>query len=284
MMAGVVAGQARLLAPVSAALWTPLNMAVVPQIYLDAQDSVVTDVSGACSAISNLGSMGADGDFLQAASGSRPAILNAELNGKRVLSFDGTDDVMTGDTVAQKNILRNVAAGWCFLIYKKRGSDSAYRRALHIPTGGTALPRLVVWAGLADNKPTMQARRLDADATVTASSTTTSVGAYAMLLHTVNYTTRAGRIYKNGSLDVDNPTFTAAAGNTSDTASVEAIAIGARTGGVVPADIDLATVVVSREMPSDSDIDKLFGWAAHKYGLTASLPVGHPYKTLPPTV
>ena len=38
-------------------LWTPLNMATVPQIYLDAQDSVVTDVSGACSAISNLGGL-----------------------------------------------------------------------------------------------------------------------------------------------------------------------------------------------------------------------------------
>ena len=281
MIPGIMAGQAR---PVSAALWTPLNMAVVPQIYLDAQDSVVTDVSGFASAISNLGSMGADGDFLQAASGSRPAILDAELNGKRVLSFDGIDDVMTGDTVAQKNILRNVAAGWAFLIYKKRGSDSANRRALHIPAGGVAVPRLVVWAGLADNKPAMQARRLDADTTVTASSTTTAVGAYAMLLHTVNYATRAGRIYKNGSLDVDNPTFTAAAGNTSDTASVEAIAIGARTGGVVPADIDLAAGVVSRETPSDSDIEKLFGWAAHKYGLTTNLPGGHPYKTVAPTV
>lgn len=284
MMAGVVAAARPAPSAAPPAAWTPLNMTVVPQIYLDAQDSVVTDVSGFASAISNLGSMGADGDFLQAASGSRPAILNAELNGKRVISFDGIDDVMTGDTVAQKNILRNAAAGWCFLIYKKRSSDSANRRALHIPTGGTALPRLVVWAGLADNKPTMQARRLDADTTVTASSTTTAVGAYTMLLHTINYSTRAGRIYKNGSLDVDNPTFTAAAGNTSDTASVEAIAIGARTGGVVPADIDLAAVVVSRETPSDSDIDKLAGWAAHKYGLTASLPAGHPYKTLPPTV
>lgn len=282
MIPGIMAGQVRPVA--GSVLWTPLNMAAVPQIYLDAQDSAVTDVSGACSAISNLGAMGSSGDFLQATAGSRPAILNAELNGKRVISFDGIDDVMTGDTVAQKNILRNAAAGWCFLIYKKRSSDSANRRALHIPTGGTALPRLVVWAGLADNKPTMQARRLDADATVTASSTTTSVGAYAMLLHTVNYATQAGRIYKNGSLDVDIPTFTAAAGNTSDTASVEAIAIGARTGGVVPADIDLATVVVSREMPSDSDIDKLFGWAAHKYGLTANLPSGHPYKTVTPTV
>jgi hypothetical protein len=81
MIPGIVAGQMRVCG--GAVLWTPLNMATVPQIYLDAQDSVVTDVSGACSAISNLGAMGANGDFSQSTSGNRPAILAAELNGKR---------------------------------------------------------------------------------------------------------------------------------------------------------------------------------------------------------
>ena len=33
---------------------------------------------------------------------------------------------------------------------------------------------------------------------------------------------------------------------------------------------------------SASDVEKLTGWAAHKYGLTANLPAGHPYKSAPP--
>lgn len=33
-----------------------------------------------------------------------------------------------------------------------------------------------------------------------------------------------------------------------------------------------------------NDIDRLFGWAAHKYSLTANLPADHPYKNEPPLV
>ena len=39
MIPGIVAAQMR--AAGGGVLWTPLNMATVPQIYLDAQDSVV---------------------------------------------------------------------------------------------------------------------------------------------------------------------------------------------------------------------------------------------------
>ena len=269
-------------------LWTPLNMATVPQIYLDAQDSVVTDVSGFASAISNLGAMGANGDFSQGTATNRPSILAAELNGKRVLRFDGTNDVLLGNTTQQKDLLRNVSAGWCFEVIKKRTADAsgAASRIVFDCRGGTGGNRFTTIAGRnvagEQNKPTLEVRRLDADTTGRIASTATST-AYSLRLFHMDYATGLGEIYIDGAVSASDASLTSA-GSTSDTASNAALSVGAFNTGIVAADIDLAAIVVDKVALSAGDIDKLFGWAAHKYGLTANLPGGHPYKTVAPTV
>lgn len=272
----------------SPALWTPLNMATVPQIYLDAEDSEVTDVSGFASAISNLGAMGADGDFVQTTAGLRPSILPAELNGKRVLSFDGTNDVMQGASAAQKDLFRNSGAGWGFVVYKKRAasaSGSAGRQLFFCSTAssGTRLGALAHSSTAGQqNKPQLGARRLDADSFVTMTAASAVSGSYSMQLFRVDYTSGLGDIYVDGAVSVSNATFVSA-GSTSDTAAATAIFLGASTAaGGAPADMDFAAMVMSKENPPLDDIDKLFGWAAHNYGLAANLPSDHPYKTDPP--
>lgn len=270
-------------------LWTPLNMATVPQIYLDAQDSVVTDVSGFASAISNLGAMGANGDFSQGTAANQPAILTAELNGKRVLSFDGSNDVLLGASAAQKDLFRNKAAAWAFVVYKKRSTDGGAqtRRIFHCSNGSNANTRFGVYtsstAGGA-NMPALSAQRLDADTPTTLTATVAHAGSYALMLTAIDYSARTGRIYLDGALDAVNTTLTATAGSTSNTTSANSLSIGARYDGILLADIDLATITLSNTYPATDDIDKLFGWAAHKYGLTANLPAEHPYKTTAPTV
>jgi hypothetical protein len=283
MIPGIMAAQMR----VAAALWTPLNMATVPQIYLDAQDSTVTDVSGFASAISNLGAMGSDGDFSQGTAGSRPAILAAELNGNRVLSFDGSDDVLRGGSTAQKDLFRNVGAAWVFSIYKKRTADSSggIRYVLHSSTNSATSLRFNAMAGTTGqlNKPSLRVRRLDGDTLASISSPTQFSGPYGMVMYNMDYATGTGSITRDGSLLVTNSSLTST-GSTSDTASATDLAVGASETGAAANDMDLAALVTSNTAPSASDIDKLFGWAAHKYGLTASLPGGHPYKTAAPTV
>lgn len=286
MIPGIAAGQMRV--PAGGSLWTPLNMVTVPQIYLDAQDSVVTDVSGFASSISNLGAMGVNGDFSQGTAANQPAILEAELNGKRVLRFDGTNDLLVGNTSAQKDLFRATTAAWSFFIYKKRTSDGSaiQRRMFHCSTATTISPRFTSEAGnaIGANRPGILGRRLDGDSQATMSSSTVVVGVYSMNLYALNYSNRTARIYIGGVLDNENTTFTASAGSTSNTASVDPLTIGARHGATIAADVDIAAIVISNTYPPDSDIDKLFGWAAHKYGLTADLPGGHPYKTSAPTV
>jgi hypothetical protein len=49
-----------------------------------------------------------------------------------------------------------------------------------------------------------------------------------------------------------------------------------------PLNGQIATIVIATN-PSLTDLQKLEGWAAHKYGLTANLPSDHPYKLVGPT-
>jgi hypothetical protein len=289
MMLGVMAAHRSVAPPaVAVVLWTPLNMATVPQIYLDAQDSVVTDVSGACSAISNLGAMGANGDFSQGTAADRPTILAAELNGKRVLRFDGSTDRMAGSSAAQADLFRNKGSAWVFTIHKKRTADAgAFTRVIFAASTPTAADaRFALYQGFSStalNTPRLLVKRLDADAYGVMPASTQYSGSYNMIMAHMNYATRLGQIYVDGAVVASNATLTTA-GNTSDTAASAALTIGALQNGTVNADIDLAAIVISNTAPSASDIEKLEGWAAHKYGLTANLPADHPHKTTAPTV
>jgi hypothetical protein len=47
---------------------------------------------------------------------------------------------------------------------------------------------------------------------------------------------------------------------------------------------DVYGFVALTAVPSSTEIDKLFGWAAHKWGLPAKLPSDHPYKSTPPAI
>lgn len=271
-------------------LWTPLNMTTVPQIYLDAHDSVVTDVSGFASAISNLGSMGSDGNFSQATAGNRPAILAAELNGKQVLRFDGANDFMVGGSSAQKNLYRNVNSMWNVFVYKKRSTDvTPVTRVLSYHTVGNAnAPRFALYCGFGTsgdaNKPAISTRRLDSDSSIAFRAAVARSLDYVICIGHVNTVSRFGHIYVNGNT-ADTSVVTTESGNTSDTTSQETVGLGAFYEGVGGfSDVDIAAVIMGNTALTMEDRQKIEGWAAHKYGLTANLPSGHPYKTVAPTV
>lgn len=275
--------------PAAATLWTPLNMAVIPQIYLDVQDSVVTDVSGFASAISNLGAMGSNGAFSQGTAANRPVILEAELNGKRVLRFDGSNDVLVASTAEALALFRNVPAAWIFSVHKKRSTDpSPTSRIYFYSLNGAGGWRLLLTCGDSPagsaNKNALHACRVDGDALAKLQSPNVTSGAYKLVLSSINFSTRASILREDGTEVANNPTLTASAGNTSDTSASGALGFGGFSTGVSTSDVDVAAIVVGNTQPTPDEFQKLEGWAAHKYGLTANLPVGHPYKTVAPTV
>lgn len=53
-------------------------------------------------------------------------------------------------------------------------------------------------------------------------------------------------------------------------------------GIVNSADMQVAEVIVATATPSDTDTERIEGYLAHRWGLTANLPFGHPYKVSQP--
>lgn len=266
-------------------VWTPLNLSAAPQIYLHAQNSELTTVGGGCSLISNLGAMGSAGDFVQTVEANRPVVLGTAVNGKRALRFDGVNDYMLAPSTPARQVFKGVAHAWAFVVFNRRAATTGQTRVLlYGSVGNSSGARFACWAGFSgqDNKLITRGVRLDAEAGASVVSSVTFSG-YTMALLSVDYTTRAATVVQDATVraTADSPS---SVGLTSDTTAQDPLAIcgfPAGTGGF--ADVDLASIAVGNTELTGADIDRLFGWAAHEFGLTAKLPAGHPYKTTAPT-
>ncbi len=84
--------------------------------------------------------------------------------------------------------------------------------------------------------------------------------------------------FKNGAHQrtASNPSTTSAAWAGPTIGSINSGNAGWFTGRI-------GEVVIVQAAVSDTDRQKLEGYLAHKWGLTANLPAGHPYKANPPT-
>jgi len=90
------------------------------------------------------------------------------------------------------------------------------------------------------------------------------------------FNTTNSRVYHDGTL-----VGTANSGGN----AARGITIGGRSGGdapTAPANWRIAEAILINGILSTEDRQKVEGYLAHKWGLTANLPVNHPYKASPP--
>lgn len=266
-------------------LWTPSALAVPPGVWLDAAAGVGV-TAGKVSAWPNLGTVG--GNF-SAVEAYRPDIATVTLGGQRaVVAFAG-GDAMVG-SASMSSLLRNVGAAWMFLVVRKTALDGAAtsRRVMMASTSSFSAPRTAVYwddaVGSSANRLAAGARRLDGDSYNRAqSSATQPAGTWKMVLAEIVYTARTIRLHIDGALDAETTNAFTAGGNTSDTDSAQWTLCGSATGGSSFVG-DLAMAMAGAGSLLTTDIDRIFGWAAHRYGLAGSLPGGHPYKSAAPSL
>jgi hypothetical protein len=289
MIPGIVAGQASAYMP-PGNLWTPANLAVAAKIWCD--DSSIVDSGGGVSG--QWTDKSANGwHFTQATSGNRPQILAAELNGHSVLRFDGSDDRLV-HSGSGADIFRNTGSGWSLTLYKKRSSDFPPGSAVmfYAPpsaAGGFETNRfnvITIRASTPDYGGFATRRQLT-DTTVVLGRSSSDIGNWVMRIDIADWTNGDAFMHVNGELDASDTT-TMTGGSTSNVAipflSIGAGGTSASTGGNY-SDVDVAVVIAgSGSLPDSTEIDKLFGWAAWRYGLQSNLPDDHPYKDAPPTV
>lgn len=272
-------------------LWEPLHHASTKFLLDD--ESEVTLSGSEVLAITDRTGLGRN--FIKpSATYSGPSVVPTALNGRRVLDFSGNQYLGMGSPSENYDLYRNTGYAWIFAVYKVDTLDGAntQRPLLYATVAGDTTQnasRAALFASLFDvkNRPSVGGRRLDGDSFFRAqSSAEDSSAQWALLLGVLDYSARTITLYRDGQQATQTTSAWAASGNCSDTRSAF-LRIGA-SGPNAPStwfDGKLAAICsgtgASNKL-SSGDIDKLFGWAAHRYALQGLLPGAHPYKTNPP--
>lgn len=270
--------------------WNPSLLTAVPRLWLD-DSSPMTLASGAVSVWGDRS--GNAWDVSQTTAANRPAPVSGGLNGRRTVLFDGVNDVLQTTATAAFGLFQNRTYGYMFSVVKKTAADgSAINRIVASVGRGGASPgvRAAQYMGIssmAANTLAVGGRRLDTDSFGSASNGVASAATWYMRLDHFRWADRQIDMHIDGQLAASGTSLWTAAGSTSNTASVGPIGIGASYSGAsfvaeAFADIELACVLMGNATLSTDDIDRVFGWAAWRYGLQGSLPGGHPYKNSPP--
>jgi len=250
--------------------WTPAL--ITTALWLDAADaSTVTTVSGAVSQWND--KSGNARHATQATAGSRPTYTSAGLNGRNILTFDGGDTLVGSAQIANPgfgmfvvcSFSNNTSRMGAFDIGSQNGGANAYcvieQNTYSSPTqsygfyatGGSFYSTALTSAGSKIISATSNA----ASASNVAATTTYVVnGSAATLTSTIGSTTYG----------------TIATGYT----------VGAFQGNILNLTGTVAEAIAFSALVDTTTSQKLEGYLAHKWGLTANLPANHPYKVNPP--
>jgi len=267
----------------SGVLWTPENLSATPSFWYN-DDSTITIPTG--DEVSDWGSNGtATFNIAQSTSGSRPARQAAGLNSRRTILFDGSNDRLASTTTGARDHFRNADVGFIAVVYKKAATDGGANKFVGINYTGTGGSRFSLLASSPANadRPSMVVRRLDADSAGVLGASTGGSTAWQIVVATMDWANGGGTLYVNGAQDAQNLALTSS-GLTSNTQASLSFNMGAANDATQAADIDVAEYMQSALLPSTGDIDRIFGYFAHRWALTSALPSGHPYKTMPPTL
>lgn len=245
--------------------WNPSMIQTA--LWLDAADaSTITTVSGAVSQWNDKSGNGRNAT--QSTAGNRPLLAAAGLNGKAVIDCDGTNDELS-----LANITSLTSVNQSLFVVAKR-DNAAGRTEISVSIGnsntGEGVVDLPRWT---DNVMYSQvgylANRPTPTSVITDQPYISSLTGGAIQLS-----------YTNGTL--------IGTGTTQSTFSFSVTSGFIGSGSAVSTsgrffDGKIAEIVLLPVVANTTTRQKLEGYLAWKWGLTANLPAGHPYKTVGPT-
>jgi len=259
-------------------LWSPVIWGATAYCYLDTTEAAgVTEAVGTITQLNDLS--GSAHPQSQATQSAQPVKrTSAFFNGLNVAYFNGvqtTGPFMTGPSEATGG----TAIDFSFVVFKMNMATAtpSCRVASHAPPSGAG-------------ETSANGIIIAAQTSSTASFRATFGGLTAP---SYNYDgSRAvmwamQQLSTGGQTSGDGNTFIAETTPTARTINAGraglSVNINSTTLGGQRAEMEFAIWVRVRGFqPTQSDVDKLFGWAAFKLGLQAFLPAGHTYKSSPP--
>jgi hypothetical protein len=263
-------------------LWTPSR--ITTALWLDAADSsTLFDATSGGSLVAADGAIarwqdksGNTRHATQETSGSRPIRKTSILNAKDVARFNGSSSVMRCDALA--TVFNGDDTAFSTLSVISSTNTASFKSWFCVGRSADQL----YFANLGQNTSEqldMTRRSSDIGAnTKTASGTT--VFTAASVVSTV-FSGTATSAWISGSLEINSVDQNVATmGSNLNQAAVGAVARNT-TASYWPGDI--MELIILPSQISTSDRQTLEGYAAHKWGLTASLPNDHPYKNTAPS-
>jgi hypothetical protein len=266
------------------ALWTPAD--ITTALWLDAADSsTLFDAVSGGSLVGNNGAVARWEDksgnvrhATQATSGSRGTWNASGINGIGAISLDGND-------FYSANSLASVFSGEdkpiaIFAVCKRSTADAqhaawSFGRSLNV-NPVVSIRSTDIAADGTSNK-IRSTKRDDSAVSITKNSSTnwgTDTTAIAYIDSGIS-----SEVWKDGAIAIAN--------DTSDIGSItlDRFTIGLTWIATVQAHFFVGSVcdyIATASVPSVANRQRIEGYLAHKWGLTASLPSDHPYKNTPP--
>jgi hypothetical protein len=259
--------------PTFTAAFSPLDVANMT-LWLDATTGLFDATTGGSAVTADASAVARWEDqsgnarhFTQSTSNDRPTLRTSVLNSKNIMRFDGSNDKLVGPNLSEFI----TASSYSMFVVGKATSiatnsvNSYTNAALYGDTGGfasiyfrsTGLVGAYNWDG--------------ADKTATRSYTANTDAVFYSELSAGSIRCRL-----NGGT-----ASATASGNTQGLAT--ALQIGRQyNNNSYCLNGDIAEVIFFNAALSATDREKVEGYLAHKWGLTGSLPAGHPYKTVAP--
>ncbi len=268
---------------VISASWTPAL--ITTQLWLDANDSGTITIGTGVSQWDD--KSGNSRHVTQATGANQPAYNSVQLNGKAVLSFDGTDDCLRR-TTGLSGLLQNIGAASIYVVYRQTsaptagGSDVIHcvsDNAANFARAGIFLTGSPPESG--GNGFRLGGKRLDAEALSNhlLSHPYSSFNLWKFNVSQFDYTNSDAFLYENGVL-LGSTTSFATAGSTSNT-TPSSLNVGCDTAAAQTITGNIAEMIITHVV-STSERQLIEGYLAWKWGLEANLPAGHPYENFPP--
>lgn len=259
---------------VGVGFWTPSDLPF--EIIFTSSDNVIL-VNNLVSELVDIG--GGNRSFTQGDQARCPAFI--EYGNFNAIRFDGINDFL--GSIAANNFLAGKNCAWIFTVFK--ASSAKAQGVVGTRAADNRSGRFNIYAGTGSypTKVGMLTRSTDGgSASLTYNTEDTGTAQFRMILGYRDYTKTSQKVV----IDAANSyTTTTEIGVISSTQGAASAVIGAETS--IPSSLfdgDVCCVLLGVNPLTQQEQDKIFGWAAHKYGLTANLPSGHPYKTLVPTI
>lgn len=254
--------------------WTPSEIST--SLWFDASDSSTITLNGITDNVTQWDDKsGNNRNAIQELASNQPIYDATE---KSLIFIDDFLDL----TENSKNIAKNIGEMNCWIVHELSKIDPAGQAVFFISRGDVATSaRFLCSHNTGSSIEGFQAagRRLDSDSFKTISNGTNSLD--RLIQHVdLDWANSNGFLYLNANLDASDTNFQTN-GNTSDTESLQVL-IGRVSASNQQYTGSINELILIANNVTIEEKQKIEGYLAHKWSLTESLPLDHPYKNKSP--